>query len=107
MRWRQDRHTGEFIPVDDAARRDSGQIIIKGNFEPFKSPIDGSVVASQRDMDNHNARNGVVDAREYPPEYYAEKAKERARAHTGERTPAEVKKSRMEIWETINRLERM
>jgi len=33
---------------------------VKGKFEAFKSVVDGSIVSSQRTMDEHNKRNGVV-----------------------------------------------
>lgn len=31
------------------------------NFSPFKSPVDGSIVASKRDLAEHNRRNKVVN----------------------------------------------
>ncbi len=33
---------------------------VSGNFEPFKSPVDGAVIGSQRDLREHNSRNNVV-----------------------------------------------
>lgn len=36
------------------------QSFVKGRFEPFKSIVDGSIICTQRDMDEHNKRNGVV-----------------------------------------------
>jgi hypothetical protein len=33
---------------------------IRGKFEPFKSTVDGTVIANHRDMMEHNKRNGVV-----------------------------------------------
>ena len=33
---------------------------VKGRFEAFKSPVDGSIISSERAMREHNARNGVV-----------------------------------------------
>jgi hypothetical protein len=33
---------------------------VRGKFEPFKSTVDGTVIASHRDMQEHNKRNGVV-----------------------------------------------
>lgn len=32
---------------------------VKGRFEPFKSVVDGSIISSHRDMEEHNKRNGV------------------------------------------------
>lgn len=33
---------------------------VKGKFEPFVSSVDGTLISSQRDMDEHNRRNNVV-----------------------------------------------
>lgn len=33
--------------------------VVKGKFEPFKSMVDGSLIASQRDLEEHNKRNNV------------------------------------------------
>lgn len=33
---------------------------LKGNFAPFKSTVDGSLISTHRDMVEHNKRNGVV-----------------------------------------------
>jgi hypothetical protein len=34
--------------------------VVRGRFEPFKSPVDGSIISSIRDMAEHNKRNNVV-----------------------------------------------
>jgi len=33
---------------------------VKGKFEAFRSVVDGSIISSQRSMDEHNKRNNVV-----------------------------------------------
>jgi DNA-binding NarL/FixJ family response regulator len=33
---------------------------VKGNFEAFRSSVDGSVLRTQRDVQEHNKRNNVV-----------------------------------------------
>lgn len=33
---------------------------VRGKFEPFRSVVDGSLISSQRSMDEHNKRNNVV-----------------------------------------------
>ena len=58
MRWRQDKDTGEFIPIDEAARQSDGLIHVRG-FEAFRSPVDGSIIRNHRDLDHHNKRNNV------------------------------------------------
>ena len=81
MRWRQDRETGEMVPIDAAARQsDCGTgIIVRGNFDPFVSTVDGTLISTHRDLEQHNKRNNVVSASEYSPEFYEQKARERAR----------------------------
>jgi hypothetical protein len=37
---------------------------VKGNFATFKSPVDGSVISTERDLREHNARNGVMNIHE-------------------------------------------
>jgi len=32
---------------------------IRGKFEPFRSTVDGTIIANHRDMAEHNKRNGV------------------------------------------------
>lgn len=34
---------------------------VKGNFEPFVSVVDGTVIRTNRDMQEHNKRNNVVN----------------------------------------------
>jgi putative FmdB family regulatory protein len=34
---------------------------VKGKFEPFRSIVDGSIITTERDMQEHNKRNGVVN----------------------------------------------
>lgn len=36
------------------------QGFVKGRFEPFKSVVDGSIITTQREMNEHNKRNNVV-----------------------------------------------
>lgn len=40
------------------------QGFVTGKFEAFKSPVDGSLVRSARDLAEHNTRNGVVNIQE-------------------------------------------
>ena len=34
--------------------------VVFGRFDPFKSPVDGSLIRSPRELSEHNKRNGVV-----------------------------------------------
>ena len=33
---------------------------VRGNFEAFKSVVDGTIISGQKDLDEHNKRNNVV-----------------------------------------------
>jgi hypothetical protein len=110
MRWRQtfNEETGkhEMVPCDaGAVRRDSGAAI-HGKFEPFKSPVDGSVISTNKQLRDHNERNNVVQTSEFGENHWNEKRKERERLYTGERTPEKVRRDRVEIYENLVRHER-
>ena len=108
MRWRQCRHTGQFIPIDDAARKqdESHGIIVRGNFDAFVSPVDGTVIDSHRALEQHNKRNNVVNAAEFSPEFLADKRKERERFFEGKHSREEALNRKREIYETITQAER-
>jgi len=83
-----------------------GNLHIRRDIDPFVSPVDGSTIRTQRDLDNHNKRNNVVSSSEFSPAFYERKAKERARLYSGEHTPAEKQARGEEIHRIIERLER-
>ena len=112
MRWIQkyNKETGksEFIPVDESARKHDERhgIIVRGNFEAFRSTVDGSIIDSHRALEQHNKRNGVVNASEFSPEYLAKKRQERDDFYQGRHSREESQKRKMELYETITRAER-
>jgi hypothetical protein len=111
-RWRQviNEETGksEFVPMDEAAAASdkSRGILVRGNFDAFKSPIDGSVISTQRQYDDHMRKHGVVPAAEFTPEFYQRKAEERARLYKGEHTSQQKMARKREIYEIWNHKER-
>jgi len=110
MRYRQikDPDTGKYslVPADDAARAAEGQIIVKGKFDAFKSPIDGSEIRTQRQYDDHCRKHNVVPSAEFNKEFVERKQKERERLFKGEHTEAEKHRRKCEVNEIINYLER-
>lgn len=105
-RWKQDSKTGKLVPIDRAAiRRDLGAAV-HGDIQPFVSPVDGSVISDRKQLREHNKRNNVVNAAEFTPEFYAEKAKERANFYQSKHGRAEALERKQEIYETIIRAER-
>ena len=107
MRWRQDKDTGEFIPIDKAAiRQDSGGASVHGDIASFVSPVDGTVISDRKQLREHNKRNNVVSSDEFTPEFYAGKAKERADFYQGRHTRDESFKRKQEIYNTWIKAER-
>jgi len=54
--WRQDSETGKLVEI--TVERSSG-VFIRGDIQPYVSPIDGSVIGSRSAERQHNARHGV------------------------------------------------
>ena len=110
MRWIQkydkETDTSTFVPVDAAARRSDMSAVVRGDIEPFVSPIDGSVISGRKAMRDHYKHHDVVPTAEFSPEFVEKKRKERERFYKGERTTREIYEARVEINNTINRLER-
>ena len=106
-RWRQAIVNGksEFIPIDESARKADGHYI-QGDIESFVSPVDGSVISDRRQLEEHNRRNNVVNAGEFTPEHYEQKAKERANFYQSNHGRRETLKRKQEIYENIMRAER-
>ncbi len=106
-RWRQDSKTGKLIPIDEAAaRRDGSGTSLHTDFEPFVSPVDGSVISDRRQLREHNKRNNVVNTAEFNPEFLERKRKERERLYSGEHTKAEKHARKQEIYDALIRAER-
>jgi hypothetical protein len=98
VRWRQCAKTGEFIPIDEAARRSSGSFV-QGDIESFVSPVDGTVISDRKQLREHNKRNNVGNADEFTPEFFARKAQERADFYQGKHAKEESLKRKREIYE--------
>ena len=51
---------GKWVPVDQDTHRPKPRIdIMTDSSDPVRSPVDGTVIQSRRDMREHNARNQV------------------------------------------------
>lgn len=107
-RWIQkvnDDGTSRFIPADEAARRSEG-VAIHGDIEAFASPIDGTVISDRKAYREHCAKHNVVPASEFSDDFYARKARERARLYNGEHTKAEELSRKQEIYQKWVDMER-
>lgn len=73
------------------------QLINCKTFEPFKSPVDGSVIASQHDLAEHNKRNNVVNLHDGYDEAAVQSFTKRDWNATPEKERTEDLKKDMEI----------
>ena len=96
--------SSEFVEI--VSQSSGSSAAVHGDIDAFVSPIDGSIISDRKGLREHNKRNGVVAASEFSMGYYEDKAKERARLYTGEKTQAEKQRRGEEINNIINHLER-
>lgn len=110
MRWIQkydkETKTSTFVPADEEAIRKDGGVAIHGPIEPFRSPIDGTVISDRKQLREHCRRHGVVPAQEFSADHYEEAAKKRADLFTGRRSKEESLQIKQQMWELLQRQER-
>ena len=70
-------------------------ITIISDIEPFKSPIDGSMITTRSQRDAHFKQHNITDSRDYSSEFIAKRSRERDDRLLG-RTP-EDKQARVEL----------
>ena len=79
-RWVQNPHTGKLVPSHevDWPREPRGNVVsIMPDIESFVSPVDGSVITSRSRLREHNARNDVVNIKEFDGVWEAAEKKRR------------------------------
>lgn len=91
--------TGKLVPRETLAPtpRPNAPMVMKGH-EPFKSPIDGSIISTRQQLADHNKKHGVTNVSDYSPGYIEKKARERVNA--GEKMIKETRRS--DIYDAIN-----
>lgn len=102
--WIQDPISGKLIPKSEYVRAYRSNVYIQKSFEPFTSPIDGSVISDRAQLRAHNKKHSVTDMRDYGPEWFARKKKERELELSGNTRLAREDRIKC-ILESINRLE--
>ena len=75
--WIQDPETGKLIPKEEYDAYQNDSAYIQGDIEPFKSPIDGSVISTRAQLRDHHRKHGVTDSRDYSQSYIEARAKQR------------------------------
>lgn len=93
------------IPVDQAAAKHDG-VSLHTAFEPFVSPLDGTVINGRAEYRDHCKKHGVVPAAEFTQEFYDRKAAERASTFQGGHSRQETLARKREIYENMMRAER-
>lgn len=112
MRWKQvynpELGKHEMVPIDEAAfKRDHGTgPIIRGNFDAFKSPIDGEVITTQRQYDDYCKKHNVVPMAAFGNDHFERAERERAKVFKAEHSPQEQWERRAQLNELINQMER-
>ena len=96
----QDPETGKLVPRETRppTPRPSAPMVMKG-LEPFKSPIDGSIISTRNQLAAHNKKHGVTNVGDYSGGYIEKKAHERVNA--GEKYLKETR--RADIHDAFNR----
>jgi len=96
------------VPMDDKAieRDEELGIIVRGNFDAFKSPIDGSVISTHREYIRHMQEHNVVPVGEFNDEFFERKRAEREALARGDRSSAQRLREKQEIYEALVRAER-
>tara|TARA_R110000803_G_scaffold67205_2_gene128854 strand:+ start:108 stop:443 length:336 start_codon:yes stop_codon:yes gene_type:complete len=100
--WDEVEQKYKMVAIDKSAAARDG-ISLHAAFDPFVSPVDGSVISDRKQLREHNLRNNVVNTSEFGEKHWEDKKKERERLYNGEHTPAEKWKRKAEINEAINR----
>jgi hypothetical protein len=69
---------------------------IQGDIEPFISPIDKTVITGRAALRAHNKRHGVTDIRDYGPEWFKRRGKEKDADRLGQTKAA--KQERIDLF---------
>ena len=95
---RAKRHAKEKAEMEEkqvAMKKATSAAILGGNFTPFKSPVDGSMVTSYQGLQSHNKKHGVTDMRDYGSEWFERRGQEMHNEKIGN-TP-EAKRERQQL----------
>lgn len=75
--WIQCPKTHKLIPKEEYAAYENNSAYVQGDIESFKSPIDGEVITTRKQLAEHNRRHGVTDSRDYSRGYIESRARQR------------------------------
>ena len=78
------KEKAEKAEKQEAMKKATSAAFIGGNFEPFKSPVDGSIIKNPAQLRSHNSKHGVADIREYGDEWFEKRGREMYAEKTGD-----------------------
>lgn len=75
------RGGGKMVFSHGHTKKEGPQII--KSIEPFKSPVDGSIISDHAQLREHNRRHGVTDSRDYSADFVHKRRLDREARLTG------------------------
>jgi hypothetical protein len=110
MRWRQTKceETGKYImvPIDAAARKLETSAAVRGDIEPYISPIDRSVITGRKSLREHMDKHSVVLLDDYGTKGWEDAAKKREDHHNAITSKQETQARKEQINEVWNHHQR-
>ncbi len=106
MRFIQDPKTNQLVPAEEYYAPRQQTHAVHDDLQPFISPVDGSVIGSQRQLRSHNDRHGVVSQAEYGGTHNEDAMRKRHDHFQGKHSKADKLARKQEIYENIMRAER-
>lgn len=82
-RWRWNPSLNQLVEVDLNDHQSPRVHHVIKDIEPFKSPVDGSMIVGHRSLREHNKRNGVTNVADFT-NTWAEAKKEREKFFSGD-----------------------
>jgi len=79
----------------ELATRLNASATVQKSIEPFKSPIDGSVISCRSQLRAHNKKHGVTDIRDYGEQHFASRGKEMYKEKIGDNPQAKRERQQL------------
>lgn len=94
--WIQHPVTGKLIPREEYVRPNVNKsAAVMDDVKPFISTVDGSLIGTRPQLEEHNRRHNVTNTADFPREYVAERGRrvlrDQARADKADRIQTMIK----------------
>ena len=67
---------GKLVPKNEATYQADHKLIIAGDIEPFKSPINGEVIMGRSHLRRHMKEHGVTHSSDYSDDWFQQRRNE-------------------------------